>query len=269
MKDPSDPRRSTTQIKSDRAIAKIPGDSSGCSVSAQMDRALKKFLAYPIFDQPFRDAVCDVGLGRSEFWMVLELEEDSGEQVFDMIPAMGGSPESKALLSGRHDLIMILADMVQKGKKTVFSNLFTDLGFGAGSHDPTPKSKPPGSVLQSAVDQGAIKRPNPHSSPATCVSLKAQEDTEKSKWAVRLQKIATKAGAAAKINGPARDGLSVQEDEAIKSIVLKSGAFRTMRQNVRAFEKFDQRWGCRSTHRQTQRSPSTVCTWRDRTAGHL
>ena len=57
-----DRRRSTPQIESDRAIAKIPGYSSGCSVSAQMDRALKKFLAYPIFDQPFRDAVCDVGL---------------------------------------------------------------------------------------------------------------------------------------------------------------------------------------------------------------
>ena len=231
-----------------------------------MDRALKKFLAYPIFDQPFRDAVCDVGLGRSEFWMVLDLEEDSGEQVFDMIPAMGGSPESKALLSGRHDLITILADMVQKGKTTVFSNLFTDLGFGAGSHDPTPKPKPPGSVLRTAVDQGAIKRPNPHSSSATCVSLKAQEDTEKSKWAVRLQKIATRAGAAAKINGPARDGLSVQEDEAIKSIVLKSGAFRTMRQNVRAFEKFDQ-WAAEvgvSIYPPTESAVAKYCLYLER-----
>ena len=72
------------------------------------------------------------------------------------------------------------------------------------------------------------------------MSLKAQEDTEKSKWAARLQRIATRAGAAAKINGPAREGLSVQEDEAIKSIVFRSGAFRTMRQNIRAWEKFDE-----------------------------
>ena len=73
-----------------------------------------------------------------------------------------------------------------------------------------------------------------------CVSLKAQEETEKSKWSTRLQRIATRAGAAAKINGPAREGLSAREDEAIKSIVFKSGAFRTMRQNIRAWEKFDE-----------------------------
>lgn len=100
-----------------------------------------------------------------------------------------------------------------------------------------PKVKPPGAVVKEVSDQSAVKRPNPYGSSTTWVSLKAQEDTEKSKWAARLQKIATKAGAAAKINGPARDGLSAKEDEAIKAIVLKSGAFRTMRQNVRAWEK--------------------------------
>ena len=103
-----------------------------------------------------------------------------------------------------------------------------------------PKVKPPGAVVKEVSDQTAVKRPNPYGSSTTWVSLKAQEDTEKSRWAARLQKIATKAGAAAKINGPARDGLSAKEDEAIKAIVLKSGAFRTMRQNVRAWEKFDQ-----------------------------
>ena len=205
-----------------------------------MDRALKKFLSFPVFDQPFVEAICDVGLSRSEFWMVLDFDEDSGSRVFDMIPALPGSEKSKALLASRHDHIMILFDMVQKGKKTVFNNLFTDLGFGAGSSAVEPKVKPPGAVVKEVSDQLAVKRPNPYGSSTTWVSLKAQEDTEKSKWAARLQKIATKAGAAAKINGPARDGLSAKEDEAIKAIVLKSGAFRTMRQNVRAWEKFDQ-----------------------------
>ena len=73
--------------------------------------------------------------------------------------------------------------------------------------------------MKEVSDQLAVKRPNPYGSSTTWVSLKAQEDTEKSKWAARLQKIATKAGAAAKINGPARDGLSAKEDEAIKAIV--------------------------------------------------
>ena len=205
-----------------------------------MDRALKKFLSFPVFDQPFVEAICDVGLSRSEFWMVLDFDEDSGSRVFDMISALPGSEKSKALLASRHDHIMILFDMVQKGKKTVFNNLFTDLGFGAGSSVVEPKVKPPGAVVKEVSDQSAVKRPNPNGSSTTWVSLKAQEDTEKSKWAARLQKIATKAGAAAKINGPARDGLSAKEDEAIKAIVLKSGAFRTMRQNVRAWEKFDQ-----------------------------
>ena len=52
-----------------------------------MDRALKKFLSFPVFDQPFVEAICDVGLSRSEFWMVLDFDEDSG-RVFDMIPAL-------------------------------------------------------------------------------------------------------------------------------------------------------------------------------------
>ena len=205
-----------------------------------MDRALKKFLSFPVFDKQFVDAICDVGLSRSEFWMVLELDEDSGSTVFDMIPALPGSDQSKALLAARHDHFMILFDMVQKGKKTVFNNLFTDLGFGAGSSEAISKIKTPGAVVTEAQTQGAIKRPNPHGSSATWVSLKAQEESEKDKWAARLQKIAIRAGAAAKINGPAREGLSTKEDETIKAIVLKSGGFRTMRQNVRAWEKFDQ-----------------------------
>ena len=68
-----------------------------------MDRALKKFLSFPVFDQPFVEAICDVGLSRSEFWMVLDFDEDSGSRVFDMIPALPGSEKSKALLASRHD----------------------------------------------------------------------------------------------------------------------------------------------------------------------
>lgn len=229
-----------TSDQGEGASAKIPGFRFGCSVSAQMDRALKKFLSFPVFDPKFVDAICDVGLGRSEFWMVLDFDEDAGSQAFDLIPALGGSAESKNFLASRHDLFMILAEMVQKGRQTVFESLFTDLGFGAGSQEQVSKNKPAGSVLRSGTDQGPIKRPNPHSSAAVCVSLKAQEETEKSKWSTRLQRIATRAGAAAKINGPAREGLSAREDEAIKSIVFKSGAFRTMRQNIRAWEKFDE-----------------------------
>ena len=146
-----------------------------------MDRALKKFLSFPVFDQPFVEAICDVGLSRSEFWMVLDFDEDSGSRVFDMIPALPGSGKSKALLASRHDHIMILFDMVQKGKKTVFNNFFTDLGFGAGSSVVEPKVKPPGAVVKEVSDQSAVKRPNPYGSSTTWVSLKAQEDTEKSK----------------------------------------------------------------------------------------
>ena len=42
-------------------------------------------------------------------------------EFFDMIPALPGSEKSKARLASRHDHIMILFDMVQKGKKTVFN----------------------------------------------------------------------------------------------------------------------------------------------------
>ena len=164
-----------TSDQGEGASVKIPGFRFGCSVSAQMDRALKKFLSFPVFDPKFVDAICDVGLGRSEFWMVLDFDEDAGSQAFDLIPALGGSAESKNFLASRHDLFMILAEMVQKGRQTVFESLFTDLGFGAGSQEQVSKNKPAGSVLRSGTDQGPIKRPNPHSSAAVCVSLRLRK----------------------------------------------------------------------------------------------
>ena len=74
--------------------------------------------------------------------MVLDFDEDAGSQAFDLIPALGGSAESKNFLASRHDLFMILAEMVQKGRQTVFESLFTDLGFGAGSQEQVSKNKP-------------------------------------------------------------------------------------------------------------------------------
>ena len=64
---------------------------------------------------------------------------------------------------------------------------------------------------------------------------------EKVKWARRLKQIAVKAGDAAKINDTScMPGVSKAEQDKMKTLVFEAGGFRTIRQNVRAWEKFDE-----------------------------
>ena len=82
------------------------------------------------------------------------------------------------------------------------------------------------------------KRPAPTGSRVEVTSLQNEEQIEKAKWAARLRQIAQKAGDAAKINDTScMPGVSRAEKEKLKAIVFEAGGHRTIRQNVRAWEK--------------------------------
>ena len=85
------------------------------------------------------------------------------------------------------------------------------------------------------------KRPAPTGSRVEVTSLQNEEQIEKTKWAARLRLIAQKAGDAAKINDTScMPGVSRAEQEKLKAIVFEAGGHRTIRQNVRAWEKFEE-----------------------------
>ena len=109
------------------------------------------------------------------------------------------------------------------------------------------KSGPPDQGGRLAITMGGevpvlpAKRPAPTGSRVEVTSLQNEEQIEKTKWAARLRQIAQKAGDAAKINDTScMPGVSRAEQEKLKAIVFEAGGHRTIRQNVRAWEKFEE-----------------------------
>lgn len=64
---------------------------------------------------------------------------------------------------------------------------------------------------------------------------------DKKKWGRRLSQICDRAGSAAAINDPAQCiGLAPAEAAQLRSLAFEAGGFRTIRQNVRNWEKFEE-----------------------------
>ena len=136
----------------------------------------------------------------------------------------------------------LLADMVSRSANRTQAEIASDLGYGL--------AEPPRIGAKRAAAQLVhdVPVPQQHGLPpaglgsaAVVSSIQEVENSEKRKWGQRLQPIADKAGLAAKINDRSNcQGLQPAEADRLRSLAFEAGGFRTIRQNVRNWEKFEE-----------------------------
>ena len=170
-------------------------------------------------------------------------------KIAGLVSAAQEDQNAKDLLLNRLDLLTMLAHLIEKSRSRIEGEIATDLGFGMSFG--SAKLGPPDQGGRLAITMGGevpvlpAKRPAPTGSRVEVTSLQNEEQIEKARWAARLRQIAQKAGDAAKINDTScMPGVSRAEQGKLKAIVFEAGGHRTIRQNVRAWEKFEE-WAAR------------------------
>ena len=141
-------------------------------------------------------------------------------------------------------MVNTLSALVLQMAPSIRREIASDLGYGsaemAGSRSKRALDQPL-PTAPSAKDIGA--RPMGPGTKEEVPSLQDLEASERRKWGYRLQQIAERAGSQAGINDPSRCvGLTPDEARRLKIIAFEAGGFRTIRQNVRYWEKFEE-WG--------------------------
>lgn len=215
--------------------AKIPGGPG-----QGMDRSMAAFFALPLFGEGFVQALCRLGLGKCEFWLALDEGVGADEQIARLVSVMDGEQADRDEVLTNLDLVQILHGMVSMARAKIMAEIANDLGYGeAASSDPGRAARP--WPKAGAPDPGvpSFKKPKVTAATDEVSSLKDEEEKEKIKWAARLKLIADKAGSAAQINSSMGGDLSPEEQSEIKSLVFRSGAFRTIRLHVLAWERME------------------------------
>ena len=209
-----------------------------------MDRSIAKILCLPFFDDAFKASLRDLKIDRVEFWMALEDESDDSpaQKIANVLPALTSSQEISDKILARSDMINTLATLVTSSATRVRDEIAVDLGYGSAETF-LPSGKRALSISQPTAPTPAQVggRPGGLGPQAEVSSLQAAEAAERKKWGQRLQAIADRAGSAAGINDPARSaGLSHDEVTKLRTMAFEAEGFRTIRQNVRYWERFEE-----------------------------
>ena len=209
-----------------------------------MDRSIHRFLCLPIFDEDFRFILSQLGLDHVEYWLALSDDESEtpDEKISALMPALTGDQDILDKMLVRLDMVNVLAAMVARSASKIKAEIATDLGYGC-AEPPRVGSKRPASSVEHGVPLKTAVDPRPAGlgSQAEVPSIQEAETVEKKKWGLRLQQICQRAGTAAGINDPAKCiGLQPAEAARLKALAFEAGGFRTIRQNVRNWEKFEE-----------------------------
>lgn len=209
-----------------------------------MDRSIHRFLCLPIFDDDFRSVLRQLGLDHVEYWLALAGDESAmpDEKISALLPALTGDQDILDKMLVRLDMVNLLAAMVARSAAKVKAEIAADLGYGY-AEPPRVGSKRPASSVEHSVPLSTVVDPKPVGlgSQVEVASIQEAESGEKKKWGMRLQQICQRAGTAAAINDPAKcAGLQPAEAARLKALAFEAGGFRTIRQNVRNWEKFEE-----------------------------
>ena len=209
-----------------------------------MDRSIARFLCLPIFDDPFRGVLRDLKLDHVEFWLAMSDDDfdSADERLTALLPALTHDQDVLDKILVRLEMVNILADMVTRSASRVQAEIASDLGYGS--------AEPPRVGAKRAACQSIVTvqppgsfgmMPSGSGSTAQVSSIQDSENSEKKKWGRRLSQICDRAGSAAGINDPARCiGLAPAEAAQLRALAFEAGGFRTIRQNVRNWEKFEE-----------------------------
>ena len=208
--------------------------------AAPADRWTAKLLAYPCFDDGFRQAVLSTRLANLQF--VLSVEADASGQFADQVFQWTASSAKDV-----HELLLSRAPMLEqfwlfaRAAEAVFTDsLAYQMGFARCSKIPRERSA--SSIAQFQRDLAiralaapvlapkSLKRLQPSAESSSATPLLDMENAEKQRWAKRLRALAERAG----VHGdPDRstssDGiLSAEEKARLQLLVFTSGAPSTM-----------------------------------------
>ncbi|CAL1134601.1 unnamed protein product [Cladocopium goreaui] len=142
----------------------------------------------------------------------------------------------------RLDMVNVLASMVSRSTEKIRREIAVDLGYGyAEPASIGAKRKPVVSPLPTPAPPAVGARPSGQGPIEAVPSIQVVEASERKKWGLRLQNICERAGAASGLNDAKRcAGLLPAEAARLKSLAFEAGGFRTIRQNVRYWEKFEE-----------------------------
>ena len=225
--------------------------------AAPADRWTAKLLAYPCFDDGFRQAVLSTRLANLQF--VLSVEADTPGQFADQVFQWTASSAKDV-----HELLSSRAPMLEqfwlfaRAAEAVFTDsLGYQMGFARCSKIPRERSA--SSIAQFQRDLAiralaapvltpkSLKRLQPSAESSSATPLLDMENAEKQRWAKRLRALAERAGVHGDPDRSASsDGiLSAEQKARLQLLVFTSGAPSTMANHIRRFEKFE-RWAHRS-----------------------
>ena len=208
-----------------------------------MDRSLGRFLCLPIFDGEFRGALAALHIDHVEFWMALaDASAGADDQLSRLLPALTEDHGMRGILLNRLDLVNILASMVKSSAARINKEIASDLGYGAAQIAPvgSKRSRSDAPFRREELSQEVGRKPAGQGPAQAVQSLQGAEEAERRRWGLRLQAISARAGSAAGINDPRRcEGLTPAEADRLRRMVFEAGGFRTIRQHVRGWEKFE------------------------------
>ena len=212
--------------------------------SCVMDRSISRFLSLPIFDDPFRSVLRDLKMDHVEFWLAMSDDdfESADEKFSSFLPALTDDREILDKILVRLEMVNLLADMVARSSSRVQAEIALDLGFGSAEPPRVGSKRAASQVITALQPPGSVGvMPAGQGSSAHVSSIQDAENAEKKKWGRRLSQICDRAGGAAGINDPAQCiGLAPVEAARLKALAFEAGGFRTIRQNVRNWEKFEE-----------------------------
>ena len=212
-----------------------------------MDRSVRKILSLPIFHDQFIEALVATNMASIEKVLAFGggSPDEFASNVLFCAPGFQCDESCIQVLIDNADLLALVWSIVTASKSKFLDEVATDLGYGLADHRRSERAitslADAKRLLAAPVDRQLAKVPRAAAPSAAVDSLRSAEESEKHKWALRLDAIAARAGASASINiNQVDDGvLSEAESNLVKFMVFSAGAFRTIRAHVRHWERLE------------------------------